>query len=283
MIDNLSTGRFCSLFDLPERGSYRFYERDVVTENLDDLIDGAQALVHLAAITDAASSHENADKVRRTNIDGTARVAEACARRGVPMVLLSTASIYGPHGSAIDEDCPRDEIRPQSVYAESKLAAEGILRERALDSGLRYVVLRFGTIFGVSPGMRFHTAVNKFCWQASCAVPLEIWRTALEQKRPYLGIDDGSRAILHAIEADLFRGDVYNVVSVNATVADILDEIRRFIPELSITLGDHSIMNQLSYEVRCERFRRTGFEFHDSLSGGIADTMTLLSGMWRRP
>ena len=54
--------------------------------------------------------------------------------------------------------------------------------------GLKGVSCRFGTIFGASPGMRFHTAVNKFCWQAVMGQPITVWSTAYDQKRPYLEV-----------------------------------------------------------------------------------------------
>ena len=57
-------------------------------------------------------------------------------------------------------------------YAASKVRGEQLLEELGRTAGLRFVTCRFGTIYGVSPGMRFHTAVNKFCWQAAMRLPL---------------------------------------------------------------------------------------------------------------
>ena len=97
--------------------------------------------------------------------------------------------------------------------------------------GLKAIVCRFGTIFGPSPGMRFHTAVNKFCWQAVMGQPLSVWRTAYEQKRPYLDLADAVRALAFIIERDLFDGRIYNVLTLNATVRDIVEAIKGFVPE----------------------------------------------------
>ena len=58
------------------------------------------------------------------------------------------------------------------------------------DRSFKYITLRFGTIVGPSPGMRFHTAANKFCMQAFLDRPFAIWKTALFQYRPYLSIRD---------------------------------------------------------------------------------------------
>ncbi len=78
LIDNLSTQRYCSLFDLPEHARYRFVEADVTIDDLGPLVEGARVVVHLAAITDAAGSFENRAIVEHNNYQATARVAAAC-------------------------------------------------------------------------------------------------------------------------------------------------------------------------------------------------------------
>jgi nucleoside-diphosphate-sugar epimerase len=141
---------------------------------------------------------------------------------------------------------------------------------------LQAIVCRFGTIFGASPGMRFHTAVNKFCWQAVMRQPLTIWRTAYDQKRPYLELGDAVRAITHIIERDLFDGTIYNIVTLNATVRDLVDAIRKLLPEVSLSFVDSPIMNQLSYKVSAQRFIDRGFAFAGDLHRGIGETVALL-------
>ena len=104
--------------------------------------------------------------------------------------------------------------------------------------------------------MRYHTAVNKFCWQAVMGQPLSVWRTAYEQKRPYLDLADAIRAIAFVIKQDLFDGRVYNVLTLNATVRDIVECIREFVPDVRLSFVNSPIMNQLSYEVSCAAFPR---------------------------
>jgi nucleoside-diphosphate-sugar epimerase len=124
--------------------------------------------------------------------------------------------------------------------------------------------------------MRFHTAVNKFCWQAVMGQPVTVWRTAYEQKRPYLDLFDAARAIEFIVRKDLFDRRIYNVLSVNSTVREIVEIIRRFIPDLQVESTESKIMNQLSYEVSNQRFRNLDFEFKGSLEIGIRDTIELL-------
>jgi UDP-glucose 4-epimerase len=276
LLDDLSTQRFSSLFNLPASSRYTFHEVDIRTVALEPFFDGADAVIHLAALTDAASSFGRAEQVEEVNFGATVRVAEACAVTGAPLVFLSTTSVYGTQNEVVDEDCAESELQPQSPYAVSKLRAENALAEMP---GLRFVACRFGTIFGVSPGMRFHTAVNKFVWQACQGIPITVWSSALDQRRPYLDLADGVAAIAFILERNLFDRRVYNVLTLNATVREIVDAIREQVPDLQVKLVDSPIMNQLSYNVSDTRFRSLGFDVRGDLRRGIAETVALLRNM----
>jgi nucleoside-diphosphate-sugar epimerase len=276
LLDDFLTQRYCSLFNLPEHGRYRFLEGDVLTADLDKLFSGARVVVHLAAITNAAGSFQNAVQVEQVNFEGTDRVARACARTGVPLLFLSTTSVYGTQEAVVDEDCTPEELKPQSPYAESKLRAEQLLQRLRQEQGLRFITCRFGTIFGTSPGMRFHTAVNKFIWQACLGIPLTVWSSALDQQRPYLDLEDAVRAIEFIIEKDLYDGEIYNVLTTNATVREIVDTIRECVPDVEVSLVDSAIMNQLSYTVSCVKFTALGFSFTGDLPQRVAESVALL-------
>ncbi len=79
----------------------------------------------------------------------------------------------------VDENCSKDELNPQSPYAECKMK-KGKIKKKF--KNLKFITLRFGTIFGFSEGIRFHTAVNKFCWQASIGEPITIWKNCHKSK-----------------------------------------------------------------------------------------------------
>lgn len=276
LIDNLATQRYPSLFNLPAGVPFRFVEADVLTADLEPLLSGVDAVIHLAAITNAAGSFDIQDQVERVNYDGTERVARACLASGSRLISLSTTSVYGTAASIVGEDCPESDLKPQSPYAQSKLRAEKLLRELGSSKGLRFISCRFGTIYGTSIGMRFHTAVNKFVWQACLGQPISVWRTALHQKRPYLELGDAVRALKFILARDLFDGRVYNVLTDNLTVSQIVETIRKFVPDLSVELVDSRIMNQLSYEVARERFLGTGFEYRGDLERSIGESVALL-------
>ncbi len=276
MIDNMMTQRFPSLFNLPITAQYRFIEGDVTRIDLQSLLKDAHVLVHLAAITDAAGSFDKVDLLEANNYQSTLKIANACAQTGTRLIALSSTSVYGTQNEVVAEDCSPEELKPQSPYAITKLKEEQLVTKLCLENGLKAISCRFGTIFGASPGMRFHTAVNKFCWQAVMAQPITVWSTAYDQKRPYLDLVDAAHAIAFIIRKDLFDGRIYNVLSHNATVRQVVDTIREFVPDLQVSFVENKIMNQLSYEVSSQRFVSEGFTFAGDLRRGIGQTIGLL-------
>ena len=276
MIDNLSTQRYSSLFNLPKGVRYSFYEENILEADLHSLFRNIDKVIHLAAITDATSSFEKRDEVEEVNYLGTKKVVEACIAEGCKLIFPSTTSVYGNQKELVDEDCEKSELKPQSPYAETKLKSEEFISRMASKGKIEASIIRLGTIFGTSKGMRFHTAINKFCWQAVLGQPLTIWRTALDQKRPYLGLNDAVNCIDFFLNKELFDGGIYNVVTSNYTVKQVIDFIKYFIDDLQIDLVDNKIMNQLSYEVSTDKIESLGFVFKDNLGDGIEQTISLL-------
>ena len=280
LLDDLSTQRYGSLFNLPEGVPFRFVEGDVCEVDLERYFEGVDLVIHLAAITDAPSTFERREEVERVNYEGTRKVAEACRSSGSRLVFISTTSVYGSQSEVVDENCPADELKAQSPYAESKLSAERMIQSLGGKDGLQFVICRFGTIFGPSVGMRFHTAVNKFTWQACLGQPITVWRTALHQRRPYLDLGDATRALDFIVKTNRFDNQIYNVVTTNATVDEIVKILRSHVAELEVELVDSEIMNQLSYRVSCEKFQALGFQFKGSLEEGIGETVSLIRNLY---
>ena len=106
---------------------------------------------------------------------------------------------------------------------------------------------------------------------------ITVWSTAYDQKRPYLDLFDASRAMTFIIRNNLFDGRIYNVLTQNATVRQVIDIIRDFVPSLEVKYVDSKIMNQLSYEVLSDRFKSQGFTFAGDLRRAIGETITLLN------
>ena len=279
VVDSFQTQRFSSLFNLPKSPSVRFYEKDV--RDLDDSFlsqfGEIDYVIHLAALTDASGTQDKRDYLFNNNLESTKRVVRICSEMNIPLIFPSTTSVYGSQSSLVDETCL--DLVPQSPYAECKIEEEKVILA-ASRSGLRAVVLRFGTIHGISQGMRFHTAVNKFCFQVASGLPISVWKTALDQKRPYLALSDACKAVSHVISKSLFSGEIYNVLTENHTVKEIVNSIKESTnKKCNIEFVDSKIMNQLSYEVSNKKFISTGFVFQGKLHSDVKETMNLLDGL----
>ena len=278
LLDNLATQRYASLYDLAASGQYEFVEADVLTADLTRLFAGADAVIHLAALTNGART-DLRGQMERVNVAGSERVARACVAAGVALLFPSTTSVYGVRDGVVSEDCAPHALQPQSPYADWKLQSEDLIRSLGEREGLRFAIFRMGTIFGPSAGMRFHTAVNQFCWRAVTGQPIEVWRTAAHQFRPYLDLADAVRAMIFILRRRQFDRRVYNVLTLNTTVSHVVEVLSAFVPELRVTYVDSPLMNRLSFLVEANRLLRSGFACSGSLERGIADTVGLLQGV----
>lgn len=279
LVDNFFTQRYSSLFDLPSGINYCFYEMDILSDEIEPIIEDSSVVIHLAAITGAESSFQNADLIDKVNKKGIEHIAKLCAEYKRSLIFLSTTSVYGSQDDRVDENCKESDLNPQSPYADSKLYGERFLQSLAKEKEFPFIILRLGTIFGYSIGMRFHTAVNKFIWQASSGKDITVWKTALSQKRPYCGLNDCINTINYIINNKIFDCQIYNIVTTNLTVKDILDVIKRYIPDIKIKFVDSPIMNQLSYHVSNKKSLERGFTYCDSLDENIKETMQKLQNI----
>jgi nucleoside-diphosphate-sugar epimerase len=279
LVDNLLTQRYAALFDLPDGIDFLFHEIDIQSEEMRSIIKASDVLIHLAAVTDAEKSFQKKNDVEKINKRGFEYIAGLAAETGCALLFPSSTSVYGSQGEVVDENCSEKELKPQSPYAESKLHSEKLLTRLANEKGLRYVTLRIGTIFGYSIGMRFHTAVNKFIWQASKGQPLTVWTTALHQKRPYCDLDDCIRAINWFVLKDHFDNQIYNIVTNNYTVQNIVDVIQKHVPGIQISFVDSPIMNQLSYEVSNRKSEKIGLAYEGDIEAGIFKSILKLKNI----
>lgn len=272
LVDDLSTQRYCSLFNLPSTISYTFLEGDVEKILDSSVLEDVDAVIHLAGAVDPVANFVSPEVLAQNNFRITECVAQACESARVPLIFSSSTSVYTPLGSAVDES--EKSLHPLGAYAQSKLKEEALIQS-VIQHG-SYLIFRFGSVFGPSIGMRFQTAINKFCYQATLGRPIEVWRTAMHQLRPYLAISDCTRILGQAAGFDSFPNTTINAVTCNATVMEILDCIRKYGIEPDVIEIDNPAMNSLSYRVSTDLATQAGFTFKGSLMGGISDTLTLL-------
>ena len=162
VVDSMITQRYVSLFDLPSSSNVKFVNCDVRELNASKFpfLKDLDYVIHLAAMTDATQSLENPLALSDNNYGATNKIKIICAELGIPLIFHSTTSIYKPDATNHMVDELNCEIYGNNPYAQSKIEEENLLMLE--NTGLKYCILRLGTIFGTSPGMRFHTVVNNF-------------------------------------------------------------------------------------------------------------------------
>ena len=228
-------------------------------------------------MTNAASSFGKEKEMYKNNIDCLKTVIKFCKKNEAKLFHLSSTSVYGKQTDLVDENCEKKYLKPQSPYADIKLLEEKMLKK--ISKKIKYTTFRFGTISGISSGMRFHTAVNKFCLNASLNLPITVYKTALNQYRPYLSLKDAFKVFKFTIEKDLFKNQIYNALSENCTVKQIIDKIKIFKKNIKIKFVYSEIMNQLSYHVSKDKLNKEGLKLNNKIKFDIKDTLNLLKNI----
>ena len=277
LVDNIKSNRFCSLFNLNKNNKLKFYLRDVNIKNSLNDFKNINYVIHCASMTNAEKSFGKEKEMYKNNIDCLKNVISFCKKNNSKLIHLSSTSVYGKQTNIVDENCEERYLKPQSPYADIKLIEEKMLIKNS--NKLNYNTFRFGTIAGVSKGIRFHTAVNKFCLNASINENIFVYKTALNQYRPYLSLHDAFKVFKFCIEKDFFKNEIFNALSGNYTVSQILKKIRKYKKNIKVKLVKSAIMNQLSYHVSSKKLESNGLYLKGNIENDIKKTLKLLSNI----
>lgn len=258
---------------LRTRPALRFRRGDVTEYgNVESAVRDVDTIIHLAAITGAASTRGRREETFQVNYGGTENVLHAARKFGVDTVVFaSSCNLYGRAAvEDIDETTTPDPLNP---YAESKHEAETLLRESAAEHGFDATSLRLSTVYGHAPGVRFNLVVNHFVFRALTGRPLTVYGDG-SNWRPFIHVTDAARAFAHAAcSPDEWPQSVYNVghTADNYRVAAIAEAVKDELDhELDITYLEDEHPGP-SYHVNFDRLHETGFEPTHDLREGIRD------------
>lgn len=272
LIDNMSSNRYISIFNLNTKLNYKFYQIDLSIKNSLNQFKKVDYLIHCASMTNAEKSFSVEKEMFRNNLDCMNNVISYCKKNKVKLIHISSTSVYGKQSKIVDENCEKKFLKPQSPYAKIKLIEEKMLKK---SKNIKYNTFRFGTISGYSKGMRFHTAVNKFCFNAALNEKISVYKTAMDQYRPYLSIRDAFKLFKFCIEKDFFKNEIFNVLSGNFTVRQIISKIKKRKKRIKVKFVETKIMNQLSYHVDDSKLRKFGLKLNSDIQKDIDDTLKL--------
>ena len=249
-------------------------------------LEGVDEVVHLAAIVGDPACARDPQLARAVNVEGaTALIAEARAAGVGRFVFASTCSNYGRLADASIPIAEDGALAPVSLYAEQKVAIERALLDGAAPP-MRVTCLRFATLYGVAPRMRFDLTVNEFTRDLWADRSLEVFGERFW--RPYVHVRDAARAIRITLESPASRvgGEVFNVgrSDENYRKLDLVDIIRGQVDRGKVSFV-HRDEDPRDYKVSFEKIVRVlGFQPAMTVADGVAEMIAALdSGRFRDP
>jgi nucleoside-diphosphate-sugar epimerase len=186
---------------------FEFREEDLVTADAAALVDGMDAVIHLAAQAGVRASWGRDFRIYcDVNVLGTQRLLEAAAPRRLRFVYSSSSSIYGdaPDFPTVESTLPR----PISPYGVSKLAGEHLCRLYTQSTGTPTVSLRYFTVYG--PRQRPDMAAHQFIEAALDSRPIRLFGAGAKV-RDFTYVEDVVDANLQVAFGDVEPGTVFNV------------------------------------------------------------------------
>jgi nucleoside-diphosphate-sugar epimerase len=245
--------------------------RDVRASHL----EGFEAVVHLAALSNDPLGDLNTAWTYAVNLDGTVSLARAAKQAGVGrFVFASSCSMYGASATdaALDEQAP---LRPLTPYAESKVRAEEQLQALAGD-GFSPVAMRNATVYGVSPRLRLDVVLNNLvAWaHTTGAIRLQSDGSAW---RPLVHVRDVARATNALLDAplELVHAEALNIGSdaQNYTIRALAETVHARMPECEVEFAEGASADPRSYRVDFAKFasRFPTFRFEWTADRGVEE------------
>ena len=202
-------------------------------------IEGFSSVVLLAGISNDPFGNLTSEKIYNPSRDYAINIAIFCKELGVKFIYPSSCSVYGASGT----DQPlseKDATNPQTPYSLNKIQVEEGLRT-ICDKDFSPIALRFGTVYGFSPRIRFDVVINMLCGLALTTNKITL-NSDGKAWRPHLHIEDACESIRCSIDWDYNQGKlmVLNVGndSDNYQILEIAKLINSMIPESKLTYLD---------------------------------------------
>ena len=270
-----------ALYDVMLHPNFEFLKGDVRhAADVNRALEGIDAIAHLAAIVGDPACKKYSDLAYDTNWTGSVELFEAAEKAGIKrFVFASTCSNYGKMPDPDSFVTETSELRPVSLYAELKVKFEKYLLEERKDSNICSTALRFSTVYGFSPRIRFDLTVNEFTRNATIKGEQEIW--GAQFWRPYCHVDDWARAFILEIKSpkDKLRANFFNVgiTDENYNKGMIIEEVCKVVPNVKVNYVE---MNEdpRDYRVNFDKIKTTlGYTITKKVPDGIKEIYTLLS------
>lgn len=237
-----------------------------------DLLNGVDAVVHLAAVSNDPMGNRFESVTLRINYEASVAIAQAAKAAGVGnFVFASSCSVYG-----FAEDGARkesDPLNPLTAYARSKIQTEQAIRPLAT-SDFRVTALRFATACGMSDRVRLDLVLNDFVAGAVINGEISILSDGTPW-RPLIDVKDMARAIAWAVQRQSENGGTFLAINAgsddwNYTVRDLAEAVARLVPKTRVTINKNAQPDKRSYKVDFSLFRLLAPNYQPQVSLDLA-------------
>lgn len=269
-----------ALYEVILNPNFEFIKGDIrKTKDVETALKDIDAVAHLAAIVGDPACKKFSDEAHETNWNGSVALFEAAEKAGIKkFVFASTCSNYGKMPDPDSFVTETSELRPVSLYAELKVKFEKYILEERKNSKMCATSLRFSTVYGFSPRIRFDLTVNEFTRNATINGEQEIW--GAQFWRPYCHVEDLARAVIVVLETDnaKVKSEVFNVGSTdeNYNKGMIIEEVCKVVPNVKVNYVD---MNEdpRDYRVNFDKIKsQLGYSITKKVPDGVKEIYTLL-------
>ncbi|HUY87043.1 MAG TPA: NAD-dependent epimerase/dehydratase family protein [Acidimicrobiales bacterium] len=235
VLDDLSTGSLDNLGQVIGEPGFRFVEGSVLQPDLlDELVEGADTIVHLAAAVGVKLVMDQPLTSFTTNVRGTELVIEAADRYGVKLMLASTSEVYGKNRNGVFSEDADFVYGPTSVtrwsYALSKATDEILAYFYYKERGLPTVIFRLFNTVGPRQSAEYGMVLPRLARQAISGEPLSVYGDGL-QSRCFCHVFDTVRGILALMDEPGAIGGTFNIGSTSEI--SIIDAARQIIAKAS--------------------------------------------------
>jgi nucleoside-diphosphate-sugar epimerase len=222
-----------------------------------ELLEGVDAVVHLAAISNDPMGNAFEDVTFDVNHRASVELARLAKAAGVrSFVFASSCSVYG-----CADDRPRteqSEVSPLTAYAKSKVLTEHALSELA-SSGFVVTCLRFATACGMSDRLRLDLVLNDFVACALSARRITVLSDGTPW-RPLINVSDMALAIEWAVGRDVSAGGTCLIVNAgsdtwNYQVHELAQAVAAAVPGTEVSINRQAPPDKRSYRVDFSKFR----------------------------
>jgi len=238
------------------------------------------AVLHLAAIVGDPACRLNPVEARRTNWDASINLFECCRRHEVErFVFASTCSNYGRMKNSEQFVDEQSDLSPISLYAELKVDFEEYILDVGYDAReIAATALRFSTVYGLSPRMRFDLTVNEFTRDMAVGTGIQVY--GQEFWRPYCHVADFARAYKIVLEAprNLVANEAFNVgdTSENYTKSMLVGRLQKLFPNAPVAYVELA-EDPRDYRVNSDKIQRQlGFQISRRVPDGIQEIASAL-------